>query len=310
VNPDRLQKYNRAAIEWRLEDLADRLREACTDPRCYLSGPMTGLPYFNFPAFEKGAEILRSAGWFVYSPRENDLEKGIAPDPEGRPLARPVPFKNLMRDDLWQVCDSDAVFVLPGWEYSAGAEIEVWVAHRVGVPVYSLLSGREIEAPPVVHHEFSSRIGPVELPVGGSAVADEEPLGSGDETPALSPVEFGPSFRDTFPSDSEARKSLPVTTGVFDYFGAALAAVAAVSKYGNDKHNPGQPLYWSRGKSNDHADAVGRHLIDRGGIDPDSELRHSAQLAWRALALLQVELEEAGEAPISRGSRLEKRRAA
>lgn len=103
------------------------------------------------------------------------------------------------------------------------------------------------------------------------------------------------------PTDSKARKNIPLTTGVIDYFPAALVAVAEVSRVGNDKHNPGQPLHWARGKSNDQADAIGRHLIERGSIDPDTNLRHSAQLAWRALALLQEELELAG-APLSRGS--------
>lgn len=104
------------------------------------------------------------------------------------------------------------------------------------------------------------------------------------------------------PSDSQARKDIPVTTGVLDYFSAAIAEVAKVSKVGNDKHNPGQPLHWSRGLSNDHADAIGRHLLERGEIDPSNGLRQTAQLAWRALALLQIELEEAGLAPMSRGS--------
>lgn len=105
------------------------------------------------------------------------------------------------------------------------------------------------------------------------------------------------------PIDSEERKGIPIATGVLDYFSAALAEVAKVSKAGNDKHNPGQPLHWARGKSMDQADCIARHLIERGGIDPDTGLRHSAQLAWRALALLQIELEEAGLAPLSRGSR-------
>jgi len=104
------------------------------------------------------------------------------------------------------------------------------------------------------------------------------------------------------PVDSQARKDVPITTGVFDYFPAALAYVARVSKAGNDKHNPGEPLHWARGKSTDQADAIGRHLIDRGGVDPDTGLRHSGELAWRALALLQLELEEAGEAPVARGA--------
>lgn len=105
------------------------------------------------------------------------------------------------------------------------------------------------------------------------------------------------------PHDSEARKGIPLATGVLDYFSGALAEVAKVSKAGNDKHNPGEPLHWARGKSTDQADAVARHLLERGGFDPDTGLRQSAHLAWRALALLQIELEEAGEAPIARGAR-------
>jgi hypothetical protein len=103
--------------------------------------------------------------------------------------------------------------------------------------------------------------------------------------------------------DSAERKGLPITTGVFDYFPAALAYVAKVSKYGNDKHNPGQPMHHARGKSMDHADTIGRHLIDRGGIEPDSGLRHSGMLAWRALALLQEELEREEGAPLARAAR-------
>lgn len=113
---------------------------------------------------------------------------------------------------------------------------------------------------------------------------------------------FAKQGDETLPTDSEARKGIPITTGVLDYFPAALAAVAAVSKAGNDKHNPGEPLHWARGKSMDQADCIGRHLIERGGVDLETGMRHSAQLAWRALALLQLELEEAGEAPLARGA--------
>jgi hypothetical protein len=92
------------------------------------------------------------------------------------------------------------------------------------------------------------------------------------------------------PSDPAARKDLPITTGVLDYFPLAIAEVARVSKAGNEQHHPGQPLHWEKGKSTDHADCIPRHLIDRGSLDTDG-MRHSAKLAWRALALLQTELE-------------------
>lgn len=105
----------------------------------------------------------------------------------------------------------------------------------------------------------------------------------------------------TMPAESAARKAIPLARGLLDYFPAALAAVAEVSRAGNEKHNPGEPLHWSRGKSSDHADCVMRHLADRGLVDPEDGLRHSAKVAWRALALLQEELEAAG-APLARGA--------
>lgn len=106
----------------------------------------------------------------------------------------------------------------------------------------------------------------------------------------------------TLPTDSKARKGIPMARGLLDYFPAALAAVAELSRKGNDKHNPGQELHHARGKSMDHADCIVRHLIDRGTIDPEDGESHSVKVAWRALALLQEELEAAG-APMARAAR-------
>jgi hypothetical protein len=102
------------------------------------------------------------------------------------------------------------------------------------------------------------------------------------------------------PTTAAERKAIPIFTGCLDYFPNALAEVAKISKQGNDQHNPGEPLHWARGKSMDHADTIIRHLMERGTVDVDGT-RHSAKAAWRALALLQEELEAAG-APLSRGS--------
>lgn len=90
--------------------------------------------------------------------------------------------------------------------------------------------------------------------------------------------------------DPAQRKATPITSGVLDYFPRALAAVAQCSKAGNDQHNPGQPLHWDKTKSLDHADCIARHLIDRHTVDTDG-IRHAAKLAWRALALLETQLE-------------------
>jgi hypothetical protein len=104
------------------------------------------------------------------------------------------------------------------------------------------------------------------------------------------------------PADSGARKHIPLARGLLDYFPNALAAVAGVSWAGNEQHNPGQPLHHARGKSMDHDDCLLRHFLDRGTLDKDG-LRHSAKVAWRALALLQQELEDQEGAPVPRGAR-------
>lgn len=96
------------------------------------------------------------------------------------------------------------------------------------------------------------------------------------------------------PTDAQERKQIPIVSGVLDYFPLAIAEVAKCSKAGNDQHHPGEPLHWNKEKSFDHADCIGRHLIDRGKFDTDGS-RHSAKLAWRALALLEIELERENE---------------
>lgn len=104
------------------------------------------------------------------------------------------------------------------------------------------------------------------------------------------------------PSDPKERKEIPIASGVLDYFTQALIEVAKVSYKGNQQHNPGQPLHWSRGKSDDHADTMQRHFMERGTVDSDGQL-HSAKMVWRALAILQLELEAKG-APMARGAKL------
>ena len=101
-----------------------------------------------------------------------------------------------------------------------------------------------------------------------------------------------PETKSSLPVERSERKSIPIATGCLDYFPMALAEVARVSQVANEQHNPGQAMRWAREKSSDHADCLLRHLVDRGKVDTDN-LLHSAKVAWRALALLQLELEQA-----------------
>ncbi len=100
------------------------------------------------------------------------------------------------------------------------------------------------------------------------------------------------------PTDSKARKGIPMFSGLIKYFPLALAKVASVSQEGNDQHNPGKPLHWDRAKSKDQMDALVRHVTDvaiedgLGNESKDETLHALAQVAWRALAELQLRLEK------------------
>ena len=98
------------------------------------------------------------------------------------------------------------------------------------------------------------------------------------------------------PTDAKERKGMPIARGVIDYFPDALGEISSVSLAGNKQHyGSDAPLHWEKSLANDHADCIVRHLIDRGTRDKDGQ-RHSAKLAWRALALLQTELDEEAKA--------------
>ena len=109
-------------------------------------------------------------------------------------------------------------------------------------------------------------------------------LNSQEQTPiefTENPIEF-------------TRKQMPVFSGVLNYFPHAIRELSKVSYVGNQQHNPDKPLHWDRSKSGDELDALARHLLEAGTIDTDG-IRHSAKVAWRALANLQKELEKSAK---------------
>jgi hypothetical protein len=95
--------------------------------RLYLAGPMSGYPKHNYPLFNRVATRLRAMGYHVFNPAENK---------DGGKL-RPRSF--YMRLDIPALIESDAVVVLPGWEHSRGASLEVWLAIDLDMPVYRCL---------------------------------------------------------------------------------------------------------------------------------------------------------------------------
>lgn len=142
------------------------------------------------------------------------------------------------------------------------------------------------------------------LPYYMCATHTSEALGYDVTAPA-----DGASVRLALPEGHAERKAIPLCSGALDYFPAALAAVAELSRIGNEQHNPGEPMHHARGKSSDHADCIVRHLLDRGQVYEVTiagkvhRVRHSVAVAWRALALAQEELEREEGAPLARGAK-------
>jgi len=99
-----------------------------------------------------------------------------------------------------------------------------------------------------------------------------------------------PTRATTLPQEAAERKKFPIASGVLDYFPDAIVAISEISFAGNEQHNPGLPLQWTRSKSTDEADTCLRHFLQRGTLDTDGK-RHTAKAAWRLLALLQKEIE-------------------
>lgn len=91
----------------------------------YLSGPMKGLPESNYPAFVYGGRQLADAGYAV----ENPINNGLGPDLE---------WEVYLRADIAMVLRCDGVAVLPDWENSSGAALEVHIARSLKMPVRTL----------------------------------------------------------------------------------------------------------------------------------------------------------------------------
>jgi hypothetical protein len=102
--------------------------------KVYISGGMTGISEFNFPAFFDAEKDDRLKGATIFSPARNAAETfGI--DVTGTTGKHDeIPTFNLreaLRWDMCRICDSDAIFMLKGWEFSSGARAEHALANAL-----------------------------------------------------------------------------------------------------------------------------------------------------------------------------------
>lgn len=136
-------------------------------PRVYISGPMRGLPEFNYPAFHRLAAILRGRGFAAFNPAEQFAG------------ATDLEWQTYMRHDLSALLECDAVCVLPGWENSTGALVEVAVARAIGLPIFDAESGSDVEG-----LMFDAHNGVLDVLAGG-ARADTAARQDADDIPEI-----------------------------------------------------------------------------------------------------------------------------
>lgn len=110
------------------------------DYKFYLAGPMSGRPYFNIPAFETAARVLRAKGYDITTPVELDSESTYLE------ASQSLSGEDLKSGESWGTClardvklladELNAVIFLPEWHLSKGARLECYVAILCDHPLF------------------------------------------------------------------------------------------------------------------------------------------------------------------------------
>ncbi len=87
----------------------------------YVAGPMSGLPHYNFPEFNKTTDSLRMMGYEVFNPAEHEM---------------PTYKENLEIDLSWICRFATHMYMLKGWEHSPGARAEHAVATALKLEIW------------------------------------------------------------------------------------------------------------------------------------------------------------------------------
>lgn len=88
--------------------------------RIYVCGPMTGIAEHNFPAFFEAERLLQREGLVVENPANHGSHEWAC-------------WADYLRADLPRLATCEAIYLLPGWEQSQGAMLEIHVARALGL---------------------------------------------------------------------------------------------------------------------------------------------------------------------------------
>lgn len=105
----------------------------------YVSGPISNCLNDNKVAFDETSRKLRELGHHALNPFDLDLVENVGKD-----------WNNNLKRDIKYLMDCDGLVLLPNWEISRGAKLEVFVATSVGIPSFYLIHGELVEVPMAV----------------------------------------------------------------------------------------------------------------------------------------------------------------
>ena len=239
--------------------------------KIYIAGPMRGILFYNFPAFDDAAKFLAWLGWEVINPAQLDRDVGfdamkLDADSDWHQDPPDFDFAGCIERDIEAVKKCDAIYLLKGWENSVGANAEKALAEWVGKKIVYANACDQSPAPD---------LGAVKEKAGVWSFWDGKEWIKIENDCADSYVSS------ILPADAKARKTYPLYSGLLKYFPDALAVVAHISYLGNEQHHPGTELHWDKSKSQDELDALLRHITE--GL--------WGEVAWRALANLQRKID-------------------
>lgn len=94
----------------------------------YVSGPITGFPDHNKPAFEFASGKLKESGWEVFNPLDHGgMDDSLTWE------------QHLSRDLAGMLNNCDSIVFLPKWEQSRGSRLEGYVASKLGFNLFRML---------------------------------------------------------------------------------------------------------------------------------------------------------------------------
>lgn len=125
--------------------------------KVYISGPMNGIANDNCETFKKAEVWLTAQGFSPINPINLALDQDRGRAFSHLPAAS---YAQRLAFDIKVMAEyAEAVCVLPGWEDSKGASLEVaFAVNVIGIPVYEVYTSKQVSLEVVVTNEESVAI--------------------------------------------------------------------------------------------------------------------------------------------------------